>query len=527
MKMPHSFFASHLDRRSFLIASATLAGWAISGCSAAPRSAKPCPPLPAYPFQLGVASGEPSADGMVLWTRLAPLPLAGGGMPPEAVEVNWEIADDERFTSVVQQGIAVAAPELAHSVHVELAGLTADRWYFYRFRVGDACSPIGRTRTLPAADALVQRLRLSVASCQHWESGLFTAYEHMLKEDLDLVLFLGDYIYELEGRDGGVRKHVGPRLTTLDHYRTRHAQYRSDPALQAMHAGAPWLVAYDDHEIENNWAGDISQNSEVSRDDFLRLRAAGFQAYYEHMPLRLVSKPQGPNMHMYRSCDFGRLARLVMLDTRHYRTDQPCGDGEKTPTDAVMDPAGTMLGQQQRDWLFGQLAASPAQWNAIAQQVMMARVNRVDHLDGDGIRLEMDQWPGYEFERRRILKFLHDKKIANPVVLTGDIHSNWANDLIADFDGLDGRIVAAEFVGTSISAGGDGFDIFPKIEKLMAANPFVKHRNNRRGYLLCTVDKQQWRTDYRTVDYVRKPGSPIRTAATYVVEAGTAGLRRS
>jgi alkaline phosphatase D len=457
---------------------------------------------------------------MVLWTRLAPKPLEGGGMPPEPVPVSWQIAEDEAMTTVVQSGKVIAVPESAHAVHIEVQGLKPDRWYWYRFGVGADVSPLGRTRTMPLAAADTARLRFAFASCQHYETGLFTLYEHMLKEDLDLVVHLGDYIYEYGGQDKRVRKHLGPECTTLEGYRTRYAQYKSDPALQAMHAAVPWLVTSDDHEVEDNYANAIAGHGTVSPEDFLKRRAAAYRAYYEHMPLRAASLPAGPDMKLYRRVGFGRLAEFFVLDTRQYRTDQPCGDGNKAPCGEELAPAATLMGETQREWLFGGLAASPARWNILAQQVMMARVDR---KPGEGVAYSMDQWPGYEVDRRRVLKFLHERKVANPVVLTGDIHTNWANDLIADFDELGGRVVASEFVGGSISSGGDGPRAPKDLDKLLADNPFVKFHNTERGYVSCEVTAKTWRSDYRTVEYISRPGAPLNTRASFVVEDGQAG----
>lgn len=506
-----------LNRRAFLIATAACAA---GGLWSAEGSQTQVPKLSGYPFTLGVASGDPSPDGMVLWTRLAPKPLDGGDMPPEPVPVSWQIAEDEAMTKVVQSGTAIALPASAHAVHVELAGLKPDRWYWYRFAVGADVSPLGRTRTMPLADANPTRLRFAFASCQHYETGLFTLYEHMAKEDLDLVVHLGDYIYEYGGQDKRVRKHIGPECTTLDGYRTRYAQYKTDPALQAMHAAVPWLVTPDDHEVEDNFASAIAGHGKVSPEDFLKRRAAAYQAYYEHMPLRAPAVPSGPDMKLYRRVGFGRLAEFFVLDTRQYRTDQPCGDGNKAPCGGELEPTATLMGEAQRDWLFTGLAASPARWNVLAQQVMMARVDR---KPGEGVLYSMDQWPGYEVDRRRVLKFLGEKRIANPVVLTGDIHTNWVNDLITDFDDLGGRTVASEFVGSSISSGGDGPRAPKDLDKLLADNPFLKFHNTERGYVSCEVTDKLWRSDYRTVEYVSRPGAPLNTRASFVIENGQPG----
>jgi alkaline phosphatase D len=508
------------DRRKFLAAATSLAAaalWSDRAQGALRRRV----PLSDNPFSLGVASGDPSPDGFVLWTRLAPNPLEGGGMPEEPVEVTWEVAEDEQFSKVAGSGAVAAVPDWAHSVHVEVAGLKPARTYWYRFTASGITSPTGRTRTAPPADALPERLRFTFASCQHFEAGLFTAYDHMAKDDLDLVVHLGDYIYEGPATQRGTRKHVGGKLDALLDYRNRHAQYKTDTMLQAAHAAFPWLVTWDDHELENNCAGAISQSKDVTREAFLAQRARAYQAYYEHMPLRRASLPTGPDMQLYRRVAFGRLAEMFVLDTRQYRTDQPHGDGNKPQGDEALDPAATLLGPQQEKWLTEGLVGSAGRWNVLAQQVMMARVDRTA---GEAANFSMDQWPGYEANRRRLLQLFHERKISNPVVLAGDIHSNWANNLIADFDDLDSRVVASEFVGTSISSGGDGTQTPRNLEATLSENPFVKFHNAERGYVRCTLTPETWRSDYQAVEYVTRPGAPLVTRASFVVENGKPGI---
>ncbi|WP_078812176.1 alkaline phosphatase D family protein [Prosthecobacter debontii] len=515
--------SSHASsRRSFIKGSASLALAAFT-CERVYGVVTSAPKFSGYPFTLGVASGDPAPDGFVLWTRLAPKPLEGGGMEAMPVKVSWVVAEDEALSKVVRQGTIVATPEWGHSVHVEVEGLKPDRWYWYQFRVGGESSPKGRTRTFPAVEVIPEKLRFAFASCQHFETGLFTAYEHMMREDLDVVVHLGDYIYEYAGIDKRVRKHTGPESTSIDTYRNRHAQYKCDPALQGMHALVPWLVTWDDHEFDNNCAGDVSEEHDVSRESFLKRRAAAYQAYYEHMPLRRSAMPKGPDMLLYRKVGYGRLADFHMLDTRQYRSDQPCGDGKKPQCEQALNPDSTMMGPIQRDWLFENLGKSASTWNVLAQQVMMARVDRAA---GSEVGYSMDQWPGYEKERRRVLKYLHEQRVTNPVILTGDIHSNWANDLIADFDDLDSEVVASEFVGTSISSGGDGALEPKNLEPTYSENPFVKFHSAERGYVRCEVTPNDWKTDYQAVPYVSKPGAPLLTRASFAVEAGKAGLQK-
>ncbi|WP_254513461.1 alkaline phosphatase D family protein [Anatilimnocola floriformis] len=512
------------SRRSFLATSTSLAAAAIWADRA---QGVALTKLKKYPFQLGVAAGDPSSDGFVIWTRLATDPLNGGGMPKEPVTVHWEVAPGEKFAKIVASGKTTATHDWGHSVHVEVEGLKPDHWYCYRFRVGMEESPIGRAKTFPAADAATP-LKFAFASCQHLETGWFTAYEHMLKDDLDLVVHLGDYIYEGAGQDGRVRKHVGDKLSTLNEYRNRHAQYKSDSALQAMHAAAPWIVTWDDHEFENNYAGDVPQKrtgkaQPPTREQFLARRARAYQAYYEHMPLRRAQLPNEADMQLYRNLSYGKLIDFNVLDTRQYRADQ-VADGWIEQGEAALAQKQTILGTKQETWLKKCLKSSTAQWNVLAQQVMMAKVDRAA---GPKHGFSMDQWPGYEMNRRRVLKYFHEQKVSNPVVLTGDIHCNWATNLIADFDNLDSKVVGSEFVGTSITSSGDGVDKPADHATTMSENPFVKFYNTERGYVRCQVNEKEWRTDYQTVPIVSKPGSPVVTRASFVVESGKPGVEKA
>lgn len=522
--MPEPFYrifdSSRMNRRSFIVATSSLAAAAVWSSRAFGAVTK-LPVFSDYPFQLGVASGDPASDGVVLWTRLAPKPVEGGGMKPEPIEVSWQVSGDEAMSKVVKNGKTVATPDWAHSVHVEVSGLRPDRWYWYQFKAGTETSPKGRTRTLPVAISSPGKLRFAFASCQHYETGLYTAYEHMAREDLDLVVHLGDYIYEGAARDGLIRRHNSGEIFTLDDYRNRYALYKTDAALQAMHAAAPWLVTWDDHEVANNYASLTPQREPTSGITFRQRRANAYKAYYEHMPLRRDSLPNEPDMQLYRRLSFGRLAEFFVLDTRQYRTDQPCGDGRKEVCAEALSPDATILGERQRDWLFRGLERSTGKWNVLAQQVMMARV---DLEAGPPVMHSMDQWPGYEMDRRRVLKHFAERKISNPVVLTGDIHTNWANELIADFDQLDSRVVGTEFVGTSISSGGDGTAKDTREEQLQAQNPFVKFYNAQRGYVRCEVTPTAWRSDFRVVEQVSRPGAPVQTCKSFVVESGRANL---
>ena len=517
------FAAANLGRRGFVRAAA-----ALSLLPMLPRAASGAVlkniTFRDYPFSLGVASGDPVPDGVVLWTRLAPDPLHGGGMPPDNVEVRYEVATDPMMKKVVARGTEIASSDFAHSVHVEVSGLEPNRPYWYRFKAGDEVSPIGRTKTAPALDSNPECLKFAFASCQHYESGFFNAYYHMADDDLDLVVHLGDYIYEGAGKGGAIRKHSSLEIDSLDDYRNRHAQYKTDPDMQAAHAAFPWLVTWDDHEFDNNYANEISEQTHVEPAAFLLRRANAYQAYYEHMPLRRSSIPNGPFMQIYRGCSWGQLADFSVLDTRQYRSDQPCGDRDTEPCEGSFADSQTMLGQEQEKWLNDRLKSSPSTWNILAQQVMMARVDR---RPGPEVAYSMDQWPGYEVPRRRLMQYLHDSKVSNPIVLTGDIHCNWANELKIDYDDPKSPTVANEFVGTSLSSGGDGDDGKDRRESQMSENPFVKYYNAERGYVRCELTQKQWQTDYKIVPYVTRKGSPLVTRASFVVEEGTPGLHEA
>ncbi len=511
-----SLLQRRLDRRDLLTG-----GLAMLGLGAARRASGRSLFQPSA-FPLGVASGDPAPDGVVLWTRLALDPLNGGGMPPEDVEVVWEVARDEGMADVVRRGASVARGALGHSVHVEVDGLEPGRWYWYRFRAGADESAVGRTRTLPAAGAPADRLRFAFASCQHYEHGYYTAYRHMAEDDLDLVFHLGDYIYEGAASDGRVRRHTGDEIELLDGYRNRYALYRSDPDLQAAHAAFPWIVTWDDHEVDNNYANLVSEEEGLPAELFRRRRAAAYQAYYEHMPLRRSSLPNGPDLQLYRAFAWGDLASVHVLDTRQYRTDQPCGDGRGV-CDGVFDPAATPLGEAQERWLMDGLDRSAARWNVVPQQIMMARV---DYTPGDDESYALDMWSGYEAARRRLMEFLATRRPANPVVLTGDIHSNWVNDLKVDYRDPAAPVIGTELVGTSISSSGDGVDTRDSTAALLAENPAIRFYNAQRGYVRCDLTPDRCRADYQVLEYVTRPGSPISTRASFVVEDGRPGAER-
>ena len=477
-----------------------------------------------YPFPLGVASGEPMPGGVVLWTRLAPEPLDGGGMPMANVEVGWEVARDRAFASIVQKGTTIARPELGHSVHVEAEGLEPAHDYFYRFRVGGEVSAVGRTRTAPADGAAVDRLRFAVCGCSHYETGYFTAYKRIAAEQFDFVFHTGDYIYE--GRaDGGrnpalVRQHQGSEIYTLVDYRNRYAQYKLDRDLRAAHASAPFIVTPDDHEVDNDYAGSLDEQG-TPPEVFLLRRAAAYQAFYETMPLRTSAIPTGPDIRLYRRLRFGSLLDLALLDTRQYRSKQACGRTTATGCAAAKDPARTILGAAQERWLFEQLAGMKATWTTIGQQVpTFARDMIKANPQG---QYSMDKWDGYTASRERLYARLVETRAPNPVLLSGDVHAHFGADLKTVFDDPKSPIVGVEFTNTSITSNADGADVSANWEAIRGDNPHIKYHSARRGYIACTATPASMRAEFRILDRVTVPDAPERTGGTLVVQAGHSG----
>ena len=469
------------------------------------------------PFTLGVASGDPWPTSVVLWTRLAPEPLSPdglGGMPRREVLVEWQVADDAGFLRLARSGYTLATPAWAHSVHAEVDGLEPGREYWYRFRVEGHVSPAGRTRTAPAPGARVETARFAVASCANFEEGWFTAYARLAEEEPDLVLHLGDYLYESPEIGTGphhVRGHEGAETRTLAEYRQRHAQYKTDAQLQHAHAAAPWAVVFDDHEVDANWAGSSPQ---TPQPHFSRRRAAAFRAYYEHMPLRRSSLPHGADLPVFRRLAWGDLATVHLLDTRQYRNDQVCGDTRVIGCTARQTVERTILGHRQERWLDRGLARSTARWDLLAQQVFVAPK---DSYPGPLEEFAMDAWDGYPAARRRLLRSFVNGRVRNPVVLTGDVHRHYANDLL-----LDDTTVAAELVTTSVSSGGDGSERTALTDVQLAENPHIKWADSRRGYVVLELGSGALRARFRTVPYVSRPGAPVSTAATF----GLADLER-
>ena len=477
------------------------------------------------PFSLGVASGDPTPSGVMLWTRLAPRPdEPDSGMLGQRPVVSWEVADDENFAKVVQKGRATAAPELGYSVHADVQGLGPDRWYFYRFTTGDARSITGRTRTAPAEGALTP-LTFAFISCQHFEQGLYTAFDHLSRENLDLVAHLGDYIYEYGPTDGRVRRHGSSEVRTLEEYRARYAQYKGDAFLRAAHARCPWILTWDDHEVDNNYAGLVGENDMESEEQMHVRRAAAYQAWWENQPVRVKRALSWADLTITRTVNWGALARFWVLDTRQYRSDQACDDGQReVPCGNWADPSRTLMGAAQEKWFADGLERSRSRWQVVAQQIMMAPY---DMAPGGKRSYHMDSWGGYPAALERMLHTIGTRAENRTVVLSGDIHSNWVNELRTPYATPQGKTVAAEFVGTSMTSGGDGSEGTASVERNAGENPHMKWHNNRRGYVRCQVSPDQWTADYRTVPFVSKPGAPIGTASSWLARNGKPGIEKA
>ncbi len=489
-----------------------------------PTAAHAQVPLADNPFRLGVASGRPTADSVVLWTRL--MARESFERPSEAIAVRWWLAEDERMQRVVRSGQATATPQWAHSIHVEVAGLAPNRPYWYRFAVRGAESPVGRTRTMAAPDEKLQSLRFAFASCQQYEQGWFSALRHMAGEDIEAVVHLGDYIYELSWGRELVRRHEVGRPTTLEEYRDRYALYKADPDLQAAHAAHPWIVTWDDHEVDNDYTGDISPLvKEPAR--FLRQRAAAYQAYWEHMPLPVALRPQGPALRLHDRLRIGDLAEFHVIDARQYREHHAClatlGHGKLiTDCSERLDPRRSMLGFDQETWLGEGLRRASTRWNVIAQQTLMAEIDR-----GRAGKTSYwaDGWDGYAPARRRLLDQVAASPVRDTLVLGGDVHSFWATDLTREGSQTGQPVIAAEFVGGSLTSQGP---TDARLKTLLARNPHVRYgKTDVNGYALVALSPKTAEVTFRTVRTVKEKDSPLSTLARFVVEAGRPGVQKA
>lgn len=495
-------------------------------------------------FTLGVASGEPTPNSVVIWTRLAPDPLAPrGGLGNRGIRVEWQVATDPDFVNVRRQGFTTVQPSLAWTAHVTVQGLDRNREYWYRFRADGDISPVGRTKTLPGALAPVTEMRFAHVSCNDYQHGEWGAFNGLADENLDYWVHVGDYIYEYGPNPAAARQHDGDptdSIETLEQYRNRYALYRMDPALQAAHASAPMFWVPDDHEVENNHAGLIDEEETGFTTRFRSQRVAAFRAAWEHMPMARFQRPEAAGFQLFRDFRYGTLAQVSLLDTRQYRTDQEGGDGI-LPRPSGLDPEGDILGARQESWLQNRLvspnAGGRATWNVIAQQMVMTRTAfGTPTADGVLETFNMDAWDGYVASRERLLNYVDDAGVKNLVTLAGDIHSTWISDLCTDFDRPDETVIGSEFVGTGISSDFPG-QFVPFIEASLPLNPNVKYFNagkavrestadEHHGYLSHRVTPDAWHTDVRQVANIDDPNAPMSTVASFQVTEGQPGPQR-
>jgi alkaline phosphatase D len=439
-------------------------------------------------------------------------------MPATDVAVDWQVSTTAAFAALVASGTATARYADAHSVHVVAGGLAPDTEYYYRFRAQGHNSPVGRTRTTPAVGSLGRDFVMAFASCANFEAGYFTAYRRIADEHPDLILHLGDYIYEGAGKPAHVRLHLGPEILSLADYRRRYAQYKSDPDLQAAHAVAPWLVVPDDHDVEDDYAGMVRFDNvpPLTAAQWVARRTAAYRAYYENMPLRPSAAPAGNSIRLYRRVRWGRLATFHMLDTRQFRDGETCGGGWKVCSDADL-AARSMPGTAQEAWLLDGLAQHYGTWDVIGQQVFFAR-----RLDATGAG-NMDAWDGYRASRARIQQGWVDRAVRNPLVLTGDIHTAWANDLKADYADDKSPTIGTELICTSITSRGDGTatTTIPNA----ATNPHLRFYSDRRGYVRTTITRAHVRADFRGLDAVSQRGAAAKTLKSFTILDGQPGVR--
>lgn len=514
----------NLHRRDLHRAALWLAldGWAAPMLGCAHAAAR----WTSNPFTLGVASGQPRPDSVVLWTRLAPAAEdeATRDARPACV-VRYEIYGDAGLRTRVAQGEVTTDASRAFSVHVHAQGLEPQRDYWYRFTCGDAVSPVGHARTAPAPDAQVRRLRFALASCQHYEQGFYAAHREIAARDLDFVLFVGDYIYEGSSNAHAVRKHGSPVPRTLDGYRERHALYKRDLDLQAAHTAHPWILTWDDHEVVNDYADD-QDPAHTDPATFLRRRAAAYRAYFEHMPLTVP--PQGSSMRIHDRHAWGRLAELWTLDCRQYRSHHACpdsgrvGGGGRTVTGCAElgDPRRTMLGAEQEQWLARGLAGSRRQWNLLGQST---QVSSSAFNTPEGRSVWTDGWDGYPEARRRMLQGASDAGVSNLVLLGGDVHRHVAADLRVVPNDPASPVIASEIVGGSITS--RGADL-ASMERMRRDNPDVMHaRGDQRGHALIEVTPEAMRCEFRATAHPVVADAAFETQARFVVEAGRAGVR--
>ncbi|MGW1681417.1 alkaline phosphatase D family protein [Saccharopolyspora sp. NPDC002376] len=503
-------------------------------------------------FVHGVASGDPTPSNVILWTRVTPAPGAdpGSGIGPDC-SVEWEVSADPQFRQVVARGRTTTGAWRDHTVKVDVAGLAPDAWYWYRFRALGQVSMIGRTRTAPALGAQVDRLRFGMVSCANWQAGYFSAYRHLAdRDDLDAILHLGDYLYEYapgeyQARDVVVRPHDPPtEIITLPHYRRRHAQYKTDLDLQALHARLPFIATWDDHESANDaWVGGAENHTEGAEGSYADRKRASQRAYAEWMPVRYELGGV-----LYRRFTFGSLADLSMLDLRSYRSEQVSSRFDQD----IHDPSRTITGDAQLQWLTSGLSQSQAQWKLIGNPVMIAPVRfpstlsierrqALGELTGtpviQGLPMNLDQWDGYAADQNAVYSLLRDQGIQDTVFLSGDIHSAWAADLPSsprDYP-RDGNSVGVEFVCTSVTS--DNIDDILKVEPQTASkaiagaikvnNPHIKYVDlDSHGFSVLDVTRERAQMDWYALDDRTVQGSAAQHVMSYAVTTGTQQIHR-
>jgi alkaline phosphatase D len=473
------------------------------------------PELAADPFTLGVASGDPTTTSVILWTRLAPEPTAddgAAGMPGEDADVVWEVAEDDTFERLVAAGVFVTEPGHGHSAHVDVTDLAPGADYRYRFRYADWTSPVGRTRTLPEGSPT--SYGIGIVNCQMYESGHYAAYRHLLDEDIDLVVHLGDYLYEYPFKILPDRPVLPDRyLETVGDFRLRYAVYKADPDLQAAHHRFPFVSTWDDHEVANNYMGDLLANDDpaAAEPKGVALKAAAYQAWWENLPTRFPA-PDGSRLDIFQAVTVGDLLRLYILDERQYSDLPPCRDSAIAGTDygdcdERLGEDRERLGDDQSSWLADSLGEGGVTWNLLGNPVVLAGVN--GGIDEDAYYL--DTWDGFPQARRRLID--HLAAVDNPVVLTGDYHAGMVLDVRAEPFDQSSALVATEFMAPAISS-----PLFA--DDISARTPQLRQQINEHGYLTVTVTPDDLTATFRCLDDVKKADATISTTATWVVEAG-------
>jgi len=484
------------------------------------------------PFRLGVASGVPRHDSVVLWTKLSvgDNDLKQSQRCCEPLSVEWELYADEQLKQLIQKGNTTTDQERGHSVRVLLQGLQPSTSYWYRFLSGDATSPVGKTKTAPLPTDKIATLRFALASCQHYEAGQYTAYKDIANQDLDFVLFVGDYIYETNlSAQLAVRRHTGVLPSTLEQYRARYEQYKSDPLLQAAHAAHPWILMWDDHEVVNDYANDLDP-AYTDPALFLQRRAAAYRAYFEHQPLWLGPDPRsayGASMELNNCFQWGQLAQLWTLDCRQYRSHHACskpsnGGGRMVLScDALTDESRTMLGFEKEASLEKELVSATSQWKLLAQGTQISSTRIQTPV---GVATYTEAWDGYAPARERLLKSIERNKIANVVTLGGDVHMNVAANLRLEAKSESQAVLASEFVTTSISSRGLSDSAVALIK---SNNPDILHmRADERGYALLSVDPTRVSCEFRTTPTPAGTLDRLSIQSIYYVDTDQPGPKK-